>query len=159
MAHSTNYCISLTSVPFHGGPNLSLAFFSFFWPCFAACGILVPQSGIKPTPFKLEAQHLNPWTSREAPCPWHFYNIPHSTTSKPRHGTVFNQPSKDDPLFYRTSHFSFWRGLTFLFFFFFFFFFFFLFSFLINRIRQLSTSEIKCLWEFHGGSVVRLGLP
>ena len=36
--------------------------FFFFWPCHAACGILVPQPGIEPTPPALEAQSLNNWT-------------------------------------------------------------------------------------------------
>ena len=30
-----------------------------------ACGILVPQPGIKPMPPALEAQSLNHWTTRE----------------------------------------------------------------------------------------------
>ena len=33
----------------------------------AACGILVPLSGIKHAPLALEAQHLNHWTGREFP--------------------------------------------------------------------------------------------
>ena len=32
-----------------------------------ACGILVPQSGIKLLPAVVEAQSLNPWTAREVP--------------------------------------------------------------------------------------------
>ena len=32
----------------------------YFWPCCAACGILVPQPGIEPVPPDLEAQSLNP---------------------------------------------------------------------------------------------------
>ena len=40
-------------------------FFLIFWPRHAACGILVPQPGIKPTPPALEAQSLNHWTARE----------------------------------------------------------------------------------------------
>ena len=43
-------------------------FFLFlFWPCFMACGILVPQSGIELFPAVVEAQSLNPWTAREVP--------------------------------------------------------------------------------------------
>ena len=38
-----------------------------FWPCHAACGILVPRPGIKPTSSALEAQNLNHWTTREVP--------------------------------------------------------------------------------------------
>ena len=37
------------------------------WPCCAACGILVPQLGIKPTPLALEAKSLNQWATREVP--------------------------------------------------------------------------------------------
>ena len=33
----------------------------------SACGIRVPWSGIKPTPFALKAQSLNHWTTREVP--------------------------------------------------------------------------------------------
>ena len=40
-------------------------FFFFFWPYCMACGILVPQPGIKPAPPALEAWHLNQWTARE----------------------------------------------------------------------------------------------
>ena len=39
-------------------------------PRFAACGILLPQPGIKPMPFALEAQGLNHWTTREVPFPF-----------------------------------------------------------------------------------------
>ena len=42
-------------------------FFFFFWPCHTACGILVPQPGIKPVPPALEAQSSNHWTAREFP--------------------------------------------------------------------------------------------
>ena len=38
-----------------------------FWPRCAACGILVPQPGIEPTPPALEVWSLNHWTAREAP--------------------------------------------------------------------------------------------
>ena len=33
-----------------------------------ACGILVPQPGIKPTPPAVVAQIINHWTAREVPC-------------------------------------------------------------------------------------------
>ena len=36
-----------------------LNFIFFFWPCPKACGILVPQLGMEPTPPVLEAQSLN----------------------------------------------------------------------------------------------------
>ena len=41
-------------------------FFSF-WPCHAACRILVLQPEMEPTPPSLEAQSLNHWTVREVP--------------------------------------------------------------------------------------------
>ena len=47
--------------------NAFLSFFFFFWPCHAACGILVPQPGIEHVPPALEAWSLNHWTSREVP--------------------------------------------------------------------------------------------
>ena len=40
-------------------------FFFHFWPCSAACAILVPQPGIKPTPPALEVKSFNHWTTRE----------------------------------------------------------------------------------------------
>ena len=43
----------------------------FFWPHRAACRILVPQRGIKPTPPAVEAQSLNGWTAREVPADKH----------------------------------------------------------------------------------------
>ena len=42
-----------------------------FWLCCAACGILVPQPGIEPTPPAVEVRSLNHWTAGEIPCP-HF---------------------------------------------------------------------------------------
>ena len=36
-----------------------------------ACGILVPQTGIKPAPSALEVQSLNHWTAWD--CPNYFY--------------------------------------------------------------------------------------
>ena len=35
----------------------------FFWPHRTACGILVPQPGIKPMPPALEVWSLNHWTN------------------------------------------------------------------------------------------------
>ena len=40
-------------------------FFFFFWPHQVACGILVPQPGIKPSLPALGAPSLNHWTARE----------------------------------------------------------------------------------------------
>ena len=42
-------------------------FHLFFWSCRVACGILVPQPGIKPVPPALEAQSVNHWTTRGVP--------------------------------------------------------------------------------------------
>ena len=39
-----------------------------FWPCQVACGILVPQPGIKPVPTALRSWSLNHQTAREVPC-------------------------------------------------------------------------------------------
>ena len=38
-----------------------------FWLCYAACGILVLQPGIKSTPPALRTRRLNHWTIREVP--------------------------------------------------------------------------------------------
>ena len=48
-----------------------LCYFAF-WPCHAACGILVPQPGIEPTPPAVEAWSPNHWTARKAPMPFIF---------------------------------------------------------------------------------------
>ena len=45
---------------FHGYLFQILFFFGY-----TACGILVPQPGIKPVPLAVEAPSLNHWTSRE----------------------------------------------------------------------------------------------
>ena len=37
----------------------------FFWLCCAACGILVPQSGIEPGPSEVKTRSPNHWTARE----------------------------------------------------------------------------------------------
>ena len=42
-------------------------FFFVFWPHLAACEILVPRPGIKPTPLALEVRSFNHWTAREVP--------------------------------------------------------------------------------------------
>ena len=42
-----------------------ILFFPIFWPDQVACGILVPQPGIKLTSSALEAQSPNHWTTRE----------------------------------------------------------------------------------------------
>ena len=45
----------------------AVLFYFFFWPYHAACGILVPRSGIKPVLPAVEVQSLNHWTAREVP--------------------------------------------------------------------------------------------
>ena len=40
------------------------------WLRLAACGILVPQPGVEPTPPTMEAQVFNHQTAREAPYNW-----------------------------------------------------------------------------------------
>ena len=45
---------------------LYLGFFCFWLHC-AACCILVPQTGIKPTHPVEEARNLNHWTTKEVP--------------------------------------------------------------------------------------------
>ena len=39
----------------------------FFWPHHTACGILVAQPGVKPTPPAVEALSLNHWAAGEVP--------------------------------------------------------------------------------------------
>ena len=46
---------------------LVVLFFFLFWPCCAACRILVPRPGIEPMLPAVEAQILNHWTAREVP--------------------------------------------------------------------------------------------
>ena len=54
----------MDSLPLSHQGSLILLFFFFFMFCLhhAACGILVPQPGIEPTPSALDA-----WTVREVP--------------------------------------------------------------------------------------------
>ena len=47
--------------------GLSFFLFFFLWTGHTACGILVPQLRIEPTPAALEAQSLTRWTAREIP--------------------------------------------------------------------------------------------
>ena len=43
--------------------------FIFFssWPCLTACGILVPRTGVEPTPLAMKAWSPNYWTTGEFP--------------------------------------------------------------------------------------------
>ena len=62
--HSTNILSALDP------KTRTLFFFSLFifpWPYLVACGILVPQSGIKPGLIAVKAQSRNHWTAREFP--------------------------------------------------------------------------------------------
>ena len=47
--------------------NIAYQVLFFFWPHCMACGILVPQPGIKPVPPAVEVQSPNHWTTREVP--------------------------------------------------------------------------------------------
>ena len=49
------------------GSDIDSFVFLFFWPHCVACGILVPQPGIKPIFSALGVKSLNHWTSREIP--------------------------------------------------------------------------------------------
>lgn len=48
-------------------PHSKLLFCFFFWPCYMACNILVPQPGIELVPPAVELQNTNHWTAREVP--------------------------------------------------------------------------------------------
>ena len=46
---------------------LLISFFLFSLLCHAACGILVPLSGIEPVPLAVEARSCDCWTTKEVP--------------------------------------------------------------------------------------------
>ena len=50
-----------------------------FWPDRVAFEILVPQPWIKPTPPAVEAQSLNPWTTREVHYSFEYYILMYYT--------------------------------------------------------------------------------
>ena len=50
-----------------------------FWPYRVAFEILVPQPWIKPTPPAVEAQSLNPWTTREVHYSFEYYILMYYT--------------------------------------------------------------------------------
>ena len=56
-------CIS----PKSNQKSLELQKYIYIYFDFSACGILVSQPGIEPTPPALEEQSLNHWTTREVP--------------------------------------------------------------------------------------------
>ena len=60
-----SYTVSGCSLIFHYRINHIVFFFFFFWPSRAACGILVPQPGIKPKSPAVESGSLNYWTTME----------------------------------------------------------------------------------------------
>ena len=47
--------------------NIIYIYIFFFWPCCAACRILVPRPGIEPAPLAVKAWNPNYWTAREFP--------------------------------------------------------------------------------------------
>ena len=47
--------------------SLKIALLFIYWPCCAACGILVPRPGIEPVHLAVEARSLNHWTTRKLP--------------------------------------------------------------------------------------------
>ena len=52
-----------------------------FWPCHAACGILVPWPGIEPRPPASGAQSLDHWTASKVPSPFFLTASPSVTHS------------------------------------------------------------------------------
>ena len=59
-----------------------------FWLHHAACGILVPQLGIEPTPSAVKAQSPNHWTVREFP--------PHCTFTPQREHVTLDSGTASD---------------------------------------------------------------
>ena len=53
--------------------NPDFFFFFFFWPCCAACGILVPSTGIEHRPLVVWVPGPNHWTTREFQS-WSFFS-------------------------------------------------------------------------------------
>ena len=47
----------------------------FFWSCHIACGMLVPQPGIKPVALAVEGRSSNHWTTRQFPKWWGFKTV------------------------------------------------------------------------------------
>ena len=60
---SNRFCLLYGDCISKGCLSLSL----FFLPCFTACGIFIPWSGIESVCPAVEAQSLNHWTMREVP--------------------------------------------------------------------------------------------
>ena len=56
--------------------NFFLTF--LFWTYHEACGILVPQPGVKPRPPAVKTLSPNPWTARNSQV-WGLNQLPHST--------------------------------------------------------------------------------
>ena len=73
-----NLSISLRRTPVSHRRHLYYFFFFFFfflifWPCLAACRILLPRPGMEPTPPAVEGRSLNHWTTREVPRHLYFF--------------------------------------------------------------------------------------
>ena len=47
--------------------KMLISFLFFFWPCQAACRILVAPLGIEPTPLAVKAWNPNYWTTGQFP--------------------------------------------------------------------------------------------
>ena len=62
---------------FHTSISKKITFFwfSFFWLYHTACGILVPQLGIKPEPSVLKVWSLNHWTAGETTIKKKFFKL------------------------------------------------------------------------------------
>ena len=62
---------------FHTSISKKITFFwfSFFWLYHTACGILVPQLGIKPEPSVLKVWSLNHWTAGETTIKKNFFKL------------------------------------------------------------------------------------
>ena len=61
-----------STLPKTAGPLILFYFYYYyyfliFWSHHAACGILVPRTGIKLAPPAVEMQSLNHWIAREVP--------------------------------------------------------------------------------------------
>ena len=65
-SHSTFLFFNKSNI-YSLGRTFKQYFFFFFWLRCSGCGILVLWSNIEPVPSALEAQSLNPWTTRQVP--------------------------------------------------------------------------------------------
>ena len=65
--HLPHYTHTHTHIHAHTFSTSVRSFFVWFLATLVACRVLVPQPGIEPGPPAVEAQSLNPWTTREVP--------------------------------------------------------------------------------------------